>query len=347
MRNTNCSPYICRRPRSNRWLSARQLLSSAASERTVYLRDDAGAGSYVPLVTAGNVPPETAFGGANSGERMSFVAGTPDLSHVLLYSPFALTGEATFESSYPTLQNQTNLYEWSAGRLQLVNILPEAEGGEPTRGPAPKVRLAGGTTGEGTPSEVNPSALSSDGRRVAWTLGVPGNGAGAEYKGLYVRDMVDGETVKVSGPNGVFQWMSSDGSKVFFLEGGDLHLCDIVEAAGGISCAYSDLTGDYAAGESSGGVQQLVSDVSRDGSYVFFVARGVLAGAPGAVSGGDTLYCAARWWWCVVDVVDRDAVARRRKLVVPGRSRACRTCRGSVRGFRPMGSIWRSCRVGR
>ena len=132
--------------------------------------------------------------------------------------------------------------------------------------------------------------LSSDGRRIVWTLGAPENGAGAEYKGLYVRDMVDRETVKVSGPNGVFQWMSSDGSKLFFLEGGDLHECEIVEAAGSISCAYSDLTEDYAAGESSGGVQDLVSDVSQDGAYVYFVARGVLAGAPGAVSGGDNLY---------------------------------------------------------
>ena len=264
-------------------------LSSAATERTVYLRDDAGAGSYVPLVTAGNVPPETTFGGANSAERMYFVAGTPDLSHALLYSPFALTPEAVFESSY-TQHAQVNLYEWSAGRLQLVNVLPEAEGGEPTRGPQPQVRLAGGTTNEGFPSEVNPSALSSDGRRVAWTLGIPGHLAGASYKGLYVRDMVDQDTVKVSGPNGVFQWMSSDGSRVFFLEGGDLHECEIVEAAGGISCAYSDLTADYAAGESSGGVQELVSDVSRDGSYAYFVARGVLAGAPGAVSGGDNLY---------------------------------------------------------
>ena len=265
------------------------LLSSAATERTVYLRDDAGAGSYVPLVTTGNIPPETTFGGTSSAERMSFATGTPDLSHVLLYSPFALTEEAVFESSYPQL-SQTNLYEWSAGRLQLVNVLPEAEGGEPTRGPQPAVRLAGGTTGEGTPSEVNPSALSSDGRRVAWTLGIPGHLAGSSYKGLYVRDMVDGDTVKVSGPNGVFQWMSSDGSKVFFLEGGDLHLCEIVEAAGSISCAYSDLTEDYAAGENSGGVQELVSDVSKDGAYVYFVARGVLAGAPGAVSGEDNLY---------------------------------------------------------
>ncbi len=259
-------------------------LLSGATERTVYLRDNAVEDrNYIPLVTAGNVPPETTFGGATSGERMYFAAGTADLSHVLLESPFALTEEATFENSYPKL-SQTNLYEWSAGRLQLVNILPEEEGGKPTRGPEPQVRLAGGTNLEGYPSEVNPSALSSDGRRVAWTLGIPGHLAGASYEGLYVRDMVEGKTVKVGGSGAVFQWMNSDGSMIFYTEKGDLFVFNFETGT------RTDLTADQAAGETDGGVQELVSDVSRDGSYVYFVARGVLAGASGAVSGGDNLY---------------------------------------------------------
>ena len=46
----------------------------------------------MPLVTAGNVPPETTFGGVRlRAEQMYFVAATADLSHVLLESPFALT----------------------------------------------------------------------------------------------------------------------------------------------------------------------------------------------------------------------------------------------------------------
>jgi NHL repeat/WD40-like Beta Propeller Repeat len=259
-------------------------LLSGATERTIYLRNNTVEdGNYTPLVTAGNVPPETTFGGATSAERMYFVAGTADLSHVVLESPFALTEEATFENSYLTL-GQTNLYEWSAGRLQLVNILPEEEGGRPTRGPEPRVRLAGGTNGEGFPSEVNPSALSSDGRRVAWTLGIPGRLAGASYKGLYVRDMVEGRTVKVGGSGAVFQWMNSNGSMIFYIEKDDLFVFDFETGT------RTDLTADQAAGETDGGVQELVSDVSQDGSYVYFVARGVLAGASGAVSGGDNLY---------------------------------------------------------
>ncbi len=260
------------------------LLSSEATERTVYLRNNTVEhGDYIPLVTAGNVPPETMFGGATLAERMYFAAGTADLSHILLESPFALTEEATFESSYPKLE-QTNLYEWSAGRLQLVNILPEAEGGKPTRGPEPQVKLAGGTNNEAYPFEVNPSALSSDGRRVAWTLGIPGHAVGASYEGLYVRDMVEGRTVKVGGSGAVFQWMNSNGSMIFYIEKGDLFVFDFETGT------RTDLTADQAAGETDGGVQELVSDVSQDGTYVYFVARGVLAGVSGAVSGGDNLY---------------------------------------------------------
>lgn len=276
-------------------------LSSQASERTIYLRNDPLCGAqpaacYTPLVTAGNVPEGTEFGGnpEDSASLVYFVTATPDLSHVLLATPLALTPEAVYESSYLN-QNQWNLYEWSKGGLALVNVLPEDEGGQPTSGPEPSVRLAGGNVGEGIPRGVNPSAISSDGRRVAWDLGVPHETVTGGYEGLFVRDMVAGETVKVSGPDGVFQWMSSDGSEVFFLEGGDLHLCTLVETGGALSCVYSDLTADHAVGEGSAGVQELVSDVSRDGSYVYFVANGVLGEGVNAeghapVTGEENLY---------------------------------------------------------
>jgi hypothetical protein len=257
-------------------------LSPEASERTIYLRDNMSE-SFMPLVTAENIAdPETHFGGIDPDTRMWFVAATPDLSHVLLATPYALTKEASFESSYGQ-QDQWNLYEWSAGHLKLVNILPEAEGGETTRGPSPSVRLADGTTSEGAPSYVNPSAVSSDGRRIAWDLGVPGENS-LGYEGFYVRDMIEERTVKVGGPHAVFQWMNSDGSEIFYLEGGDLYAFDFDTGT------RTDLTADHGAGESNGGVQQLVSDVSQDGSYVYFVAKGVLAGTTGAVSGGDNLY---------------------------------------------------------
>jgi DNA-binding beta-propeller fold protein YncE len=256
-------------------------LSSEVSERSVYLRDNIG-GSYLPLVTARNVPPETKFGGKRPVELMYFVTATPDLSHVVLASPFALTGDAVYESTYPT-DEQWNLYEWSAGRLQLVNILPADEGGEATRGAEPLVRLAGGKQVESVPSNIIPSAVSSDGRRIAWDLGEPGSIAGG-YVGLFVRDMVEERTLKVGGKEAVFQWMSSDGSEIFYLEAGELYVFDFDTGT------RTDLSADHAGGESSGGVQELVSDVSQDGSYVYFVAKGVLGAASDAVSGGDNLY---------------------------------------------------------
>jgi WD40-like Beta Propeller Repeat len=269
-------------------------LSSQASERTIYLRNDPLCGAqpaacYTPLVTAGNVPEGTEFGGESehSNSLMYFVTATPDLSHVLLATPFALTPEAVYENTY-LIQNQWNLYEWSAGKLALVNILPEDEGGQATIGPEPSVRLAGGAVDEGNPSGVNPSAISSDGRRVAWDLGVPGKTAAGGYEGLFVRDMVAGETVKVSGADGVFQWMSSDGSRVFYLENNDLYVCELVESEGELSCKYSDLTADHGVGE-TGGVQSLVSDVSSDGSYVYFVSTSVMTGTAG-VGGMPNLY---------------------------------------------------------
>jgi hypothetical protein len=256
--------------------------------RTIYLRDNM-QGGYTPLVWAGNVanPEEELVWGPESEEQLFFVTASADLKHILLASPHAFTPEAVYGGKEYLKHNQWNLYEWSAGALQLVNILPQSEGGEPTNRAEPRVRLADGNVLEGNPEGVNPSAVSSDGRRVAWDLGVPGEGGG--YKGLYVRDMVGGKTLKVCGELCVFQWMSNDGSKVFFVEGGDLHLCEI-ELGVEIVCKYADLTVDHGAGESSGGVQRLVSDVSRDGSYVYFVATGVLAEASGAVSGDDNLY---------------------------------------------------------
>ena len=54
--------------------------------------------------------------------------------------------------------------------------------------------------------------------------------------------------------------MNSEGSEIFYLENGDLHVYDFETGVD------TDLTAAHGAGESSGGVQELVSDVSEDGS---------------------------------------------------------------------------------
>jgi hypothetical protein len=80
--------------------------------------------------------------------------------------------------------------------------------------------------------------------------------------------------------------MSNDGSKVFFVEtdrgeNGDLYVFDTA------TDTQMDLTADHP-GESSAGVQNAVMGASEDGSYIYFVATGVLAN--GAVKGADNVY---------------------------------------------------------
>jgi len=265
-------------------------LSAEASEQTSYLRSNYSDGDvtqlcasscYRPLVTGApgyaNVPARTSFGGATGGScppllicGPEFLDATPDLGHVLLRSRAQLT-------SVPTV-GEEDLYEWSAGRLALVSVLP---GGEAAHQPHSEGR----------------HALSDDGSRVVWS-----EGAGH----LFLRDMRDvtkSKTVQLDAVQGgsgegpvspEFQFISSDGSRVFFTDEQkltsdsgaresepDLYECEIVEEAGKPQCKLSDLT-PAISGELAS-VQGSVLGASEDGSSVYFVANGALA--PGAVKG--------------------------------------------------------------
>ncbi len=252
-------------------------LSPEATERTLYLRDDL-TGSFTPLVTKANVPAETEFGGGeNKEEQMHILDATPDLSHVVFASPLALTSEAVSQG-----ERAWNLYEWSEGQLKLINILPDGNvavgGGEP-------IMLAG-ENGHSNDGAVGGTAhvISNNGRRIAWTIGSPWE-PGQHY-GLYLRDLVEERTVQVGGTSAVFQDMNSDGSKLFYLERGELYEYDYATGKA------TDITADHGAGENSAEVQESVSDVSEDGSYVYFVAGGALSA--GATGGEDNLYLAHR-----------------------------------------------------
>ena len=252
-------------------------LASEVTERTVYLRDDAN-GSFVPLVSGANVPPGTKYGGIEEAQdensELRVIAGTPDLSHVILTSPYALTKEAIPDEvllSNGLSGQRVNFYEWSGGTLQLVNVLPN---GKPTEGRY--VTLAG-APGVATNNGLNVHALSGDGHRVAWQVELAVN-----TFDLYVRDMVEKRTVKVGGSRAQFQAMSSNGSSIFFLEYGELYVFNFETGA------TTDLTADRIAGEGSAGAREAVLGTSEDGSYVYFVATGALAS--GAVDGEDNLY---------------------------------------------------------
>lgn len=261
-------------------------LSPEATERTPYVRNDLTCGSqpqacYTPLVTPSDVEPSrTSFGGSTVGSDVNIAGASADLSHIILRSPYALTAGAVAEQS-PT-SNPENLYEWSGGRLQLVNVPPDGKS-------RPGAHLGYLTEG-GREEEMTAHSVSSDGRRIVWSYGEIGSIE------LFVRDMVEKKTVKVGGAGADFQTMSSDGSRLFFRENGELYELNADTEA------QADLTDDHGAGEANAGVQDAILGSSEAGCdigaagecNIYFVAKGVLAGANveghAPTGGEDNLY---------------------------------------------------------
>jgi hypothetical protein len=258
------------------------LLSPEASEQTAYLRDDT-TGTYRPLVTGcpatgacpasvaehANVPPGTIFGHFdvnNLGHTdcppaifcgPAFVAGSSDLSHVILLSEVQLTATAPAGEEY----------EWSDGRL------------EPLQG---SLADAGS---KGNREAFSRHTISSDGERLI---------LGSDP--LYLRNGAGGEMIRLdvanAGAPGVsarasYGTASSDDSHIFFLDntgltaessasGLDLYEYDLNAPAGE---RLTDLSVDHNPGEAAG--VQTVLGASEDGSYVYFAATGALtADAP-------------------------------------------------------------------
>jgi DNA-binding beta-propeller fold protein YncE len=270
------------------------LLSPHASAATPYIRSQASCEGdvpaasecFLPLFTGKegyeDVPSGTVFG-TETTNALSVEAVTSSLDHVVVVSSVALT-------ETPTTNEE--LYEWFEGvpadeAVQLVSVLPEAEGGEPALGTEV---IAGGDIQSALPGLKGARhAISNDGSRVFWETRSP--------NALYMRDVLRGETIRLDvkqagAPAGgsaepTFQFASADGSKVFFTDGqsltadsgaGDLYLCEIVEEAGKDACHLTDLTPK--AGSESAEVRQLVLGAGEDGSYIYFVANGALgAGA--------------------------------------------------------------------
>jgi hypothetical protein len=277
-------------------------LSPEASEQTSYLATLSCSGHpcYRPLVTGkpgyANVPAGTAFGG---GEHclvevcgVLFVDATPDLSHVVVEAEVPLTADAAGSET-------RQLYEWAAGKLTHISVLPEHGG--PARNPA-----------LGSRNENARGAISSDGSRIVFEA----QAATASEPSLYLYDATRGEAVqldvaeagcvaegKCSSGGGVFAIASADGSKadgskVFFTDAKpltsssgrsgttDLYECELIRAAGGaLECKLTDLTpaAPREVGPPQPAEAQGVVGASEDGSYMYFVANGVLAS--GAVQG--------------------------------------------------------------
>jgi DNA-binding beta-propeller fold protein YncE len=304
-------------------------LSPEASELTPYIRTLGACTSscYRPLVTGkqgyANVPEGTHFGeeaqceeggteapGVLCGPAVEGV--TPDFSHVVLKSNVPLTAGAP----------DGELYEWTAGKLELISVLPPNEAGEEL--PVPSEVNSWVAIGEGFDGENEgqlPGDVASDGR-VFWQVE-------SQDPALYLRDPVLRQTVQLDAAEpaceakgecesggGEFQFASPDGSTAYFLDDRpltkdsgaadavsaqhyDLYECKLVVEAGRLKCQLSDLTplenGEPAqVGAHVNGKIRIVGG-SEDGSTAYFVAGGKLgtgANARGetAIAGQPNLY---------------------------------------------------------
>lgn len=261
-------------------------LSSQASEATPYLKNAplGGPPSYTPLVGPNDSTSGEAFGG-----KVEFAGGSPDLKHVIVRSEVPLLAE-------PTLTQPVQLYEWAAGHLELVSVLPSEE---PAASPYLGSRVGG--------FDVH-GAVSLDGSHVFFT-DEPGGDSH-----LYVRDTVTRKTVKIDTAQGVeepisakaeFQGATPDGGIVYFTDevplvpgasefGFDLYAYDVTTGN------LTDLTIDPNAGEFSE-VEGHILGFSTEGprSSAYFVARGVLTTTANehgdqAASGENNLYVSTR-----------------------------------------------------
>jgi hypothetical protein len=273
----------------------------------LFSRTSSDGGYHALLSTTPTLAPTGCagqFAGANEG-----TAAAPRYSHILFQSLAALAPEAVGLG----LGQGMNLYDSVDGSPHLISVLPD---GKPDAsaifaGTNAVFKSIAYNSPNGSPYDI-----SADGSRVFWTEEEPvfEHGESEEYRpiALYVREndtqpqssLVKGEcivpgnacTVQLDlaqagaegeSGRGLFRSASSDGSKVFFTDENrltagstaapgepDLYEYE-VNAETGRPGTLTDLTADEHAGEHAN--VQGVMGTSEDGSYVYFVAEGVLS----------------------------------------------------------------------
>ena len=262
------------------------VLPGETQERTLWLRDNSTA-SYSALASAANS--ESKLGGTEAEEVGNpedypyFEGASPDLRHIVFHDPNPLVEGGG-----------DGLYEWTGGTLQPVSLLP-ANGGD--------VNADLGHHGERGAA----NAVSDDGSRVIW---------GYEDH-LYLRNMQRKETVQLDEPepgcntcntatgHAEFMTASGDGAKIFFTDrsplnkgssagpsqlysagAADLYVFEETEAsrdggplAGKLTDLALDPSFDAAKDEGERAAVAGAIAASEDGSYVYFVAAGLLGDA--------------------------------------------------------------------
>src|ERR1022692_864922 len=268
----------------------------------LFVRDDNALSYRLVDLTPSVVAPEDAefdavsadFSHVVFNENAPLVKGAPAITvhnpHSTVLNP-ARNGEETYWD---------DLYEWSAGAVHLVSYLKD---GTAVHGTLPWSTL------EPYAQAATPSGESSDeasASQFTHTVSADGSRIFFEAEGnLYVWEDAKA-TVQVdeaqggAGPGGGGKFMaaSADGSKVFFTDEASAGLtANTVPGSGenlyeyevpvqdGTNGTLTDLTGSSSDARVLG-----LTAASEDGSYVYFVAEGVLPGTSGAMAGGPNLY---------------------------------------------------------
>jgi hypothetical protein len=218
--------------------------------RYSYLRDSAN-GSFQLLG-----PGIARFAGATAGD-----------SRIIFESREQLLPEAA--------PGVVNLYEWTAGRLILVGILPASEGGKVPAGGSlagPGGSALGAATGGATGGFYTQNTISADGSRVFFSDVGTGR--------IYMREPEATRTIPVSAGQAYWRAATADGRYVFYTEAGGLYRwCKrVLERA---PCEGEHEEGEPVTtqvADASANVLGTLGVSTEDGSYAYFVATGVLAG---------------------------------------------------------------------
>ncbi len=214
---------------------------------------------------------------------------TPELTEGVAMTNAALTSEAPppapYEDSLYVDNFANDSYQYMVSNYQLLGALGASSDLSHV------VFGEGGELSEWVNSKVLPVAVGNDGKSLepASTAGlhpVSSDGSRVFFTSsgrVYVRENAEQEqskegvggectevamacTVAVSSGEASFWGASMDGSKAFFSEGEELHEYDV--ESGQVTALA--------------GTVQSVAQISEDGSYVYFLAKGVLQGAGGA-----------------------------------------------------------------
>lgn len=224
-----------------------------------------------------------------------FQAGSADLSHVVFEEGARLTPEAPAVADVGS-QREYDLYEWANGVVRLVTVLPS---GAPVHGALvdrhiyelPDRKAIEGGMHDGS-SPVTTNAVSEDGTRVFFVA--EGNlyervhadrpqspidsGGHCSDPSLACTVQIDASQAGGSGGGGLFMRASADGSKVFFTDSDTAGLtADTVPGSGQNLYEYDLETGKLTDLSPASDARTLgVAGTSDDGTYVYFVAEGVL-----------------------------------------------------------------------